>query len=129
MNKVLLIGNLGADPELRYLPGESKVLTVNLATSQVYKDKNGERQTQTDWHRCVFWNRSAEIVGQYCKKGSKLFVEGLQRTRDYERDGVKQYVTEVIVRNVELLDRKTGSGVPGPMEAAMPDDFDEDIPF
>ena len=97
VNKVILIGNLGADPEVRYMPNGGAVTNVNVATSETWKDKNtGQQQERTEWHRVVFYQRLAEIAGEYLKKGSKVYIEGSLRTRQWEKDGVKHYTTEII---------------------------------
>ena len=91
INKVILIGNLGQDPEIRYMPSGGSVVNVSLATSESWKDKqSGEQKERTEWHRVVFFNRLAEIAGEYLKKGSKVYIEGSLRTREWEKDGVKR---------------------------------------
>ena len=98
INKVILVGNLGSDPEVRYMPKGNAVANVLLATSESWKDKtSGEQQEKTEWHRVVFFNRLAEIVEQYVKKGSKIYIEGKLQTREWEKDGIKRYTTEIIV--------------------------------
>lgn len=107
LNKVLLIGRLGQDPEKRVTPSGASVVNVSLATSENFKDKTGNRQERTEWHRLVFWNRTAEIVEQYCRKGSQLYIEGTLQTREWQdKDGNKKYTTEVMVRNMQMLDSK-----------------------
>lgn len=106
VNKVILIGNLGADPEVRSLESGVKVATINIATSESFKDKNGERQTQTEWHRVVVWRGLAEVVEKYLKKGSQVYIEGRLRTRSYEQDGKKLYVTEIEARELTMLGRR-----------------------
>ncbi len=149
VNKVMLIGNLGADPEVRYTPNGSAVANITLATSMTWRDKQtGELQERTEWHRIVFFNRLAEIVGEYLRKGSKVYVEGSLRTRKWQdKNGVDRYTTEIIANEMHMLDSKggsiqgdypppaqQGSQMPGePAQAAsipqdMPD-FDDDIPF
>ena len=106
VNKVILIGNLGADPEVRYMTNGDAWATVSLATSETWKDKNtGQPQERTEWHRVVFYRRLAEIVGEYLKKGSKVYVEGSLRTRQYEKEGVKHYATDIIADQMQMLDR------------------------
>ncbi len=106
VNKVILIGNLGADPEIRHLQNDITVANFNLATSEVFKDKNtGERREQTEWHRVVAWRRLAELTEKYLKKGSKVYVEGKLRTRKWEKDGVERYTTEIMADEMTLLDR------------------------
>jgi len=111
VNKVILIGNLGADPEVRSLESGVKVATINVATSESYKDKNGERQTQTEWHRVVLWRGLAEVVERYLKKGSQVYIEGRLRTRSYDdQDGKKTYVTEIEARELTMLGRRDSEG-------------------
>jgi single-strand DNA-binding protein len=105
INKVILIGNLGKDPETRYMPSGSAVINMTVATSESWKDKqSGETQERTEWHRVVLFNKLAEIAGQYLKKGSKVYVEGTLRTRSYEKDGQKHYVTEIVADQMQMLD-------------------------
>ena len=135
VNKVILIGNLGADPEVRALESGVKVATINLATSENYKDKNGERQTQTEWHRVVLWRGLAEVTEKYLRKGSQVFVEGRLRTRSYEdQDGKTRYVTEIEARDMTMLGRREGeaggSPDPGPQAPAnTPTEDKDDLPF
>lgn len=144
VNKVILIGNLGKDPEVRALPSGSNVANVTLATSESYKDKEGNKVEHTTWHSLVFFNKLADIVGEYLKKGSKVYVEGQLRTREYEKDGVKKYITEIVVRDMTMLGDKApaeSTGKPAAKPAAKQsrkpvpattadDDFeDDDIPF
>ncbi len=142
VNKVILIGNLGSDPEVRYTPSGVPVANFSLATSESWSDRtSGERQERTEWHRLVLWRKLAEIAGQYLKKGSKIYVEGKLQTRSWDdQSGQKRYTTEVVVNEMEMLDsRGEGGGSrdfggdPGP--AAAPDippavgDEDDDLPF
>ena len=144
VNKVILIGNLGKDPEVRYMPSGSAVANVTIATSENWKDKaSGERQERTEWHNVVFYNRLAEIAGEYLKKGSKVYVEGSLRTRKWQdkNTGADRYTTEIIANEMQMLDGRGegGSGSGGgqsrssapPREEAMAgaSDFDDDIPF
>lgn len=149
INKVILIGNLGQDPDTRYLPSGGAVANVSLATSESWKDKqSGEQKERTEWHRVVFFNRLAEIAGEYLKKGSKVYIEGSLRTREWEKDGVKRYTTEIVASEMQMLDSRGSSGAeyapplesqtpqasPQPQaQAATPsgnfDNFDDDIPF
>lgn len=109
VNKVILVGNLGNDPEVRYMPNGNAVANVSLATSETWKDKNtGEQRENTEWHRVVFFNRTAEVVEQYLKKGSKIYVEGRLQTRSWEQDGVKRYSTEIIASTMQMLDSRGG---------------------
>ncbi len=111
VNKVILIGNLGADPEIRTLENGVKVATINLATSEFFKDRNGERQTHTEWHRIVLWRGLAEVVENYLKKGSQVYIEGRLRSRSYEdQDGKTRYVTEIEARELTMLGRKENDG-------------------
>jgi single-strand DNA-binding protein len=158
VNKVILIGNLGADPEVRYTPSGDAVANVRLATSESWKDRTtGEPQERTEWHRVVFFGRLAEVVKQYLHKGSKIYVEGKLRTRKWQgQDGQDRYSTEVVVDingNMQMLDSRGGGSVPfsdepgggasapsGPAPGGVPStdggapsegggDFDDDIPF
>jgi single-strand DNA-binding protein len=106
MNKVILIGNLGNDPEVRTLENGTKVASFSIATSERWKNKQGEKQEETDWHNCVVWSPKAEVVESYLKKGSKVMIEGKIKTRQYEKDGEKKYITEIKVDNFEFLDSK-----------------------
>lgn len=111
VNKVILVGNCGGDPETRYLPSGGAVSNVTLATSETWKDKNtGQPQEKTEWHRVVFFNRLAEIVNEYVKKGSKLYIEGSLRTRSWEQDGVKRYATEIVANEMQMLDSRGQGG-------------------
>ena len=142
INKVILIGNLGADPEVRYMPNGGAVANVTLATSESWKDKQtGEQQERTEWHRVVFYRRLAEIVGEYLKKGSKVYVEGRLQTRKWQdRDGHDRYTTEIIANEMQMLDSRGGGASYGesPQRSATPaaepvgadaGEFDDDIPF
>lgn len=108
VNKVILIGNLGNDPEVRYTPSGSAVANVNLATSETWRDKqSGEIQDRTEWHRIVFFNRLAEIVGEYLCKGSKVYIEGTLRTRKWvDKNGIDRFTTEVIANEMHILDSR-----------------------
>ncbi|NLY58883.1 MAG: single-stranded DNA-binding protein [Gammaproteobacteria bacterium] len=114
VNKVILIGNVGGDPEVRYLPSGNAVANITLATTDSWKDKQtGQPQERTEWHRVVFFGRLAEIVGEYVRKGSKLYVEGRLQTREWEKDGVKRYTTEIVVDiggQMQLLDSRGQGG-------------------
>lgn len=156
INKVILIGNLGADPESRVLPSGGTVTNINLATSEAWKDKqSGQMQERTEWHRVVFFNRLGEIAAEYLRKGSKVYVEGSLRTRKWQgQDGQDRYTTEIVGNEMQMLDSKGGqqggdynqgqamgggySQSPQPAAAATQnkapspspaDDFDDDIPF
>ncbi len=110
INKVILIGNLGADPETRYMPSGGAVTNINVATSETWKDKQtGQPQERTEWHRCVFFNRLAEIAGEYLKKGSKVYIEGSLRTRKWQgQDGQDRYTTEIVANEMQMLDSRGG---------------------
>jgi len=108
VNKVIIIGNLGNDPEVKYMPNGGAVTNVTIATSESWKDKNsGEQKEKTEWHRVVFFKRLAEIVGEYLKKGSKVYIEGKLQTRKWQdKDGNQRYTTEVVAGTMQLLDAK-----------------------
>jgi single-strand DNA-binding protein len=159
VNKVILIGNLGKDPEIRYAPSGSAICNVTIATSRVSKDKNsGERQEQTEWHRVVMFDRLAEIAGEYLKKGKSVYIEGRLQTRKWtDKEGVERYSTEIIANEMTMLGGREGGGGMGggdePGERSAPaqrsapparsapaskpaaksatgfDDMDDDIPF
>jgi len=132
LNKVLIIGNLGSDPEIKYTSSGSAVANLSIATSERWKDRNtGEQKEQVEWHRVVLFSRLAEIAEQYLKKGSKVFVEGKLQTRDWEdAEGKKRYTTEVIAREMTMLDSRSGSdNAPQPQSSGTEDNFEEDIPF
>lgn len=120
VNKVILIGNIGADPELRYTPGGAAVTNFNLATNETWTDNSGERQERTEWHRIVVWGRLAEICNQYLRKGSKVYIEGRLQTQSWEQDGVKRYTTEVVARDMQMLDSRNDMG--GDMNTGPPHD-------
>ena len=150
INKVILIGNLGADPEVRYTPNGNAVANITLATSTAWRDKqSGELMDRTEWHRIVFFNRLAEIVGEYLHKGSKIYIEGSLRTRKWQdKTGNDRYTTEIIANEMQMLDSRNSSGDDNnythrstanqeqavtPAEqtskASHADDLDDDIPF
>jgi len=140
INKVILVGNLGNDPETRYLPDGGAVTNISIATSESWKDKNtGQKNERTEWHRVVFFRRLAEIAAEYLKKGSKVYIEGKLRTRQWEKDGQKHYSTEIIADEMQMLDSLGDSPEPQPQdrggssapsyETPPPEDFDDDIPF
>jgi single-strand DNA-binding protein len=149
VNKVILIGNLGADPETRYLPSGEAVTNIRIATTDVWKDKAGEKQEHTEWHRVAFFGKSAEIAGEYLKKGSPVYVEGRIRTRKWQdKDGQDRYSTEIIADRMQLLGGRSGgadtmaarelagsqpvaSGAkPAAQRKATPiEELDDDIPF
>jgi single-strand DNA-binding protein len=148
VNKVILVGNLGADPETRYTAGGSAVTNVRLATTDAWKDKqSGEQQERTEWHRVVFWGRLAEIAAEYLRKGSQIYVEGRIQTRKWQdKDGQDRWSTEIVGNEMQMLGGRGGgqsapqdfdsggshdSGPSGasPKKAAAVEDFDDDIPF
>jgi len=158
VNKVILVGNLGRDPEIRYLPSGDPVANVTIATSSKYKNKTGELVEETEWHRVTFFGKLAEIVGQYLKKGRSVYVEGRIKTRKYtDKDGVEKYATDIIANEMQMLGGREGMGGPAaddegsgfarPAPASRPaaaapqaastagkpssgfDDMDDDIPF
>lgn len=145
VNKVILIGRLGQDPEVKYMPSGGAVTNASLATSEQWKDKNtGQPQERTEWHRIVFFNRLGEIAGEYLKKGSMVYVEGALRTRKWQaQDGTDRYTTEIVVSEMQMLDGKGdgGQAVPAsnaqqkpaqqPAAPAGFNDFDQydDIPY
>lgn len=150
VNKVILIGRLGKDPETRYMPNGEAVTNAALATSENWKDKSGEKQEKTEWHNLVFYRRLAEIAGEYLKKGSQVYIEGKLQTRKWEKDGVTRYTTEIIVNEMTMLGGKSSGGGsfevmekpaasqepsaapaskrPAPAKSNF-DNFDDDIPF
>ena len=139
INKVILVGNLGRDPETRYLPSGGAVTNVSLATSRSWKDRDsGEQKEKTEWHRIVFFNRLGEIAGEYLKRGSKVYVEGELRTREWEKEGQKHFTTEVVANEMQMLDSKGGnsdyeknnnSSIAAPSSLSSSDMVDDDIPF
>jgi len=110
VNKVIIVGNCGQDPETRFMPSGGAVTNLSIATSESWKDKNtGDQQERTEWHRVVFFNRLAEIAGEYIKKGSKLYVEGSLRTRKWQgQDGQDRYTTEIVASEMQMLDSRGG---------------------
>ncbi|AOV17572.1 single-stranded DNA-binding protein [Acidihalobacter aeolianus] len=154
VNKVILIGNLGGDPEVRYMPSGGAVTNITLATTDSWKDKGtGDRQERTEWHRVVFFNRLAEIAGEYLRKGSQVYIEGSLRTRKWQgQDGQDRYTTEIVASEMQMLGGRGGSAgfdaapaqerqpqaqasnrAPAsqqpPAHQEPPIDFDDDIPF
>lgn len=115
INKVILVGNVGGDPEVRYMPNGNAVTTLSIATSESWKDKTtGEKQDRTEWHRVVCFNRLGEIAGEYVRKGSKLYIEGSLRTRKWQdQQGQDRYTTEIIAADIQMLDSKGTSGPSG----------------
>jgi single-strand DNA-binding protein len=156
VNKVILIGNLGRDPETRYMPDGGAITNISVATTDVWKDKNGEKQEKTEWHRVAFFGKLAEIAGEYLKKGSQVYVEGRLQTRKWQdKEGVDKYTTEVVADRMQMLGSRQGMGGGAGAErdaggggeregggaaargASKPaakaggkfDDFEDDIPF
>lgn len=158
INKVILIGNVGKDPEVRYTSSGAAICNISVATSRNWKDKNsGERQEETEWHRVVFYDRLAEIAGEYLRKGRSVYIEGRLKTRKWaDKDGIEKYTTEIIADQMQMLGGKDGAEAPAPKPAASQrqparvqqfehdgmnspnegaraktgfDDMDDDIPF
>lgn len=119
INKVILIGNLGADPEVRYTPANTAVCNISVATTDQWRDKQtGEPQEKTEWHKVVMFNRLGEIAGEYLKKGSKVYIEGRLQTRKWQgQDGQDRYTTEIVANEMQMLDGRSGSGA-APMDDA-----------
>ena len=143
VNKVLIVGNLGQDPETKYLPSGGAVTNISVATSEEWKDKNtGQKQSKTNWHRIVFFNKLAEIAGEYLSKGSKVYIEGKLQTRKWQdQSGADRYTTEIVANEMQMLDSR-GSGnesypqgegvrpnVSGQANSQGGSDFEDDIPF
>ena len=133
VNKVILVGRLGKDPEVRFMTTGDAVANVSLATSENYKDKSGEKVEKTEWHNLVFYKRLAEIAGEYLKKGSQIYVEGKIHTHKWQdKEGLDRYQTQIIVNEMKMLGTKDPSApatAPAPAPAKSPDQFDDDIPF
>jgi single-strand DNA-binding protein len=144
VNKVILVGNLGRDPEVRYMPDGGAVTNVSIATTDTWKDKSGEKQERTEWHRVVFFLKLAEIAGEYLKKGSQVYIEGRLQTRKWQdKDGQEKYTTEIVADRMQMLGTRSGAGGNETVERTAPsnggpvsskgggrfDDFEDDIPF
>jgi len=146
VNKVILIGNLGRDPETRYTTGGDAVTNIRIATTDTWKDKAGEKQEKTEWHSVVFFGRQAEIAGEYLKKGRQIYVEGRLQTRKWQdKEGQDRYTTEIVADRMQMLGSRQGAGDAGAREAKEPaaagedkaakksagkfDDMEDDIPF
>ena len=146
LNKVMLIGNLGKDPEMRYMPNGQAVATITIATSETWKDKaTGAAQEKTEWHRIVMFRRLAEIAGEYLKKGAKIYIEGRLQTRKWQdKQGQDRYITEIVTNEMQMLDSRGGAAsssanysAPEMMDSGAADmapvtaneGFDDDIPF
>ena len=141
INKVIIVGNLGQDPEIKYTAGGAAVTTLSIATSDSWKDKDsGMDQERTEWHRVVLWRRLAEVAGEYLKKGSKVYIEGQLQTRKWEQEGQTRYTTEIIARDMQFLDSRGSSNNESTQKSSemndqsatdVPDSAidDDDIPF
>lgn len=146
VNKVILVGRLGKDPETRYMPNGEAVTNATLATSETWKDKSGEKQEKTEWHRVTFYRKLAEIAGEYLKKGSMVYVEGRLETRKWtDKEGKERYTTEIIANEMQMLSSRSSAGgnsfevvdkPAGGSSSAKPaksggdfDNFEDDIPF
>ncbi|HUM45471.1 MAG TPA: single-stranded DNA-binding protein [Chitinophagales bacterium] len=135
INKVILVGYLGKDPEVNHLEGGVVVAKFSLATTEVYNDKNGNRQEQTEWHNIVCWRKSAEIAEKYLKKGNAIYLEGKIRTSNYmDKENIKRYRTEIIAETFSMLDRKPANGsdnggVQEPVGAPADEQVADDLPF
>ncbi len=135
VNKVILIGRLGKDPEIRYTPSGVAVANFTIATSEEWKDReSGQKQERTEWHRIVAWRRLGEICGEYLRKGSHVYIEGKLQTRSYEdRDGNKRYITEIVASNMQMLDSASKGGRTDSYDRGMPEEPtnvpEDDIPF
>lgn len=132
VNKVILLGNLGADPEMRYTPGGMAVANFRLATSETRTNKEGQKETKTEWHRVVTFGKLAEICGEYLSKGKQVYIEGKIQTRTWDdKDGNKRYTTEIVANSMQMLGgpRDSSGGAPEPSGAEMPPSDIEDVPF
>ena len=136
VNKAILIGHLGADPEVRYTPSGAAVANFRIATSESWNDKEGQKQERTEWHRIVAWNKLAELCGEYLAKGRQVYVEGRIQTRQWDdREGNKRYTTEIIASRIQMLGRPEDRQAPAPVDeptapvAPTEPDGDDDIPF
>ena len=142
INKVILVGTVGKDPEMKYMPSGDAIANISVATNESWKDKSsGEKKEITEWHRVVFFRQLADIVGKYMRKGQQVYIEGSLKTRSWEKDGQKHYATEIIASDMQMLGSK-GDGErteqaaapkpappPKPAPAQSLEDFDDDIPF
>jgi single-strand DNA-binding protein len=146
VNKVIIVGNLGRDPEVRYLPEGGAITNISVATTDTWKDKSGEKQERTEWHRVAFFGKLAEIAGEYLKKGSQVYVEGALRTRKWQdKEGKERYTTEIVADRMQMLGSRGGGSEPMAREPAAAasgggkpqgkkgggafDEMDDDIPF
>jgi single-strand DNA-binding protein len=134
VNKVILVGNLGRDPEVRYMPNGEAVANFSIATTENWKDKSGVKQEKTEWHNIVMYRRLAEIAGEYLKKGRPVYIEGRLQTRKWEKDGVTRYTTEIIGDQMQMLGSKDGGGGSnasydgGMDQGSAPDDMNQSQP-
>jgi single-strand DNA-binding protein len=131
VNKFIGIGNLGKDPEMRFMPDGKAVVNFSIAISEKYKDKNGEQKEVTEWINVVFFGKLAEVCGEWLKKGQSIYIEGKLKTEKYQKDGIDRYVTKVIGEKMQMLGSK-GESKPSAKPSAEPtsfDDMDDDIPF
>ena len=143
INKVILVGTVGKDPEMKYMPSGDAIANISVATNESWKDKNtGEKKEVTEWHRVVFFRQLADIVGKYLRKGQQVYIEGSLKTRSWEKDGQKHYATEIVASDMQMLGSK-GDGERTEQSASAPkpappkpapapqsfEDFDDDLPF
>ena len=132
VNKVILLGNLGADPEIRYTPGGMAVVNFRLATSETRANKEGQKETKTEWHRVVAFGKLAEVCGEYLSKGKQVYIEGKIQTRSWEKDGEKKYTTEILANQMQMLgSRESGAAASASdvsVDEIQPSDID-DVPF
>ncbi len=142
VNKVILLGHLGRDPEMRYMPDGKAVAALSLATSETYKDRDGSRQERTEWHRVILFGKTAEVAGEYLRKGNQAYIEGRIRTRKWtDKDGQERYSTEIVGDRLQLVGGRRdgaeggspapqhGGGGGGDMGATPMEEFEDDIPF
>jgi len=147
MNKVIIMGNLGSDPEVRFMPSGAAACNISVATSRGWTDKTtGEKQEETSWHRCVAFGKTAEIIGDHFKKGNKILIEGRLKYGSYEKDGITRYTTDIVIDRFEFVEKKEGGGqrpLPAddshtkapatretdPEPKTADSEFDDDIPF
>jgi len=129
VNKVILVGNLGKEPEVRFMPNGEAVCNFSIATTENWKDKSGVKQEKTEWHNIVMYRKLAEIAGEYLKKGSPVFLEGKLQTRKWEKDGVTRYSTEIIADQMQMLGAKDASTSSAQRQDSSPDEQDEAPPF
>lgn len=136
VNKVILVGNVGRDPEVRYLDSGVAKASFSLATSETYKDKSGQKVSQTEWHNIVVWRGQAEVIEKYVKKGDRLYIEGKIKSRDYtDKEGVKKYITEIVVDNFQMLgspNRGNNQGTDAMTPDTAPENVEkpeDDLPF